>query len=77
MPVRWMALGDEDLDVSRAGSLRFAGQPRRLSLRDFRHVSVYVSFRPFRYSRKGAPRSLRLRANSTVAFRNPSLSPVS
>ena len=35
------------------------------------------SFSPFRYSRNGPPRSSRFRANSTVAFRNPSLSPVS
>src|SRR2546426_6296110 len=33
--------------------------------------------RDFRYLRKSAFRSGRLRANSTVAFRNPSLLPVS
>ena len=31
----------------------------------------------FRYSRKSFPRSFRFRANSTVALRNPSLSPAS
>ena len=31
----------------------------------------------FRYSRKSLPRSSRLRANSTVAFRKPNLSPAS
>ena len=35
------------------------------------------SFNPFKYSRNGPPRSRRRRANSTVAFRNPSLSPAS
>ena len=34
-------------------------------------------FKLFRYCRRGPPRSGRLRANSTVAFRNPNLSPVS
>ena len=35
------------------------------------------SLSPFRYSRNGPPRSSRFSANSTVAFRNPSLSPAS
>src|SRR5260370_31900869 len=34
-------------------------------------------FKPFRYARKSAPRSKRFSANSTVALRNPSLSPAS
>jgi hypothetical protein len=38
---------------------------------------LFYSFNPFKYSRSGPPRSGRLRANSTVAFRKPSLSPVS
>ena len=37
----------------------------------------FYNFNPFRYSRKGSPRSSLFRANSTVAFRKPSLSPVS
>jgi hypothetical protein len=41
-----------------------------------RWTRIY-SFRVFRYARKGAPRSWRFRANSTVAFRKPNLSPAS
>ena len=37
----------------------------------------YPSFSPFKYSRNAPPRSSRFSANSTVAFRNPSLSPAS
>ena len=43
------------------------------------HKSFFAqsSLRPFRYFLNGVPRSLRFRANSTVATRNPSLSPAS
>jgi hypothetical protein len=40
-------------------------------------VDVRYKESDFRYSRNGAPRSSRFRANSTVAFRNPSLLPAS
>src|SRR5207245_6375915 len=35
------------------------------------------SFKSFKYFRRSSPKSGRLRANSIVAFRKPSLSPVS
>ena len=37
----------------------------------------YPSLSPFKYSRNAPPRSFLFNANSTVAFRNPSLSPAS
>ncbi len=65
--------------ASAANSESLAGAPEGAPLLTQRSIFQFklYSFNPFKYSRKGSPRSSRFRANSTVAFRNPSLSPVS
>ena len=63
--------------AGREGSQKTGGADGQgeIRLRFFLHGQMPLEVISFRYARKGSPRSLRRRANSTVALRKPSLSP--
>src|SRR3979411_2756135 len=72
-----LALGMLEHEI---GECRRFARPKRQLKRDAAQENPLAraySFRPFRYSRNSLPRSYRFSANSTVAFKNPSLSPAS